>query len=395
MQIIEFNNLKQLQSEMLKLNCDSAGIKIMQEKGLFRGIKIKDIKYQAALILKQNMLSLGGDVVTPRDTISGKVEMVSVLLLGTIAHYKRLCEKLYKQPYGLSLVAEKISQKIRNYNTYDSCSLLLSDNRELSFKTKILVMGILNCTPDSFSDGGEFHLKDNAINHARQLLKDGADIIDVGGESSRPGAKSITVQEEGQRIFPVIKELSGKCVISVDTYKAVIAKEALSLGAQIINDITALRGDNQMADVIAESKGPIVLMHMQGTPQTMQKAPCYDDIMYDLLSFFEERIAFSLKRGIKEYQIIIDPGIGFGKTTEHNITIMKNLEQLKSFGLPVLLGPSRKSFIGNILQLPVEKRLEGTAAVVCIGIQKGVKIIRVHDVLEMSRIARTTKAILN
>ncbi|MFC1477843.1 dihydropteroate synthase [Candidatus Margulisiibacteriota bacterium] len=393
MQIIEFSSIDDIRAQMQNIGCDPAGVNIMQDKAFIRAIKLSDISVKAALILKQEMLSLGGDAANHRETISGKIDKTDILLLGTPAHYKQLDRKLQGQPFGLAELGEQIAARLALYQTKPQ-AINLPSGKTLQFD-KPLIMGILNCTPDSFSDGGQYLDPGRAADHARQMLSDGAMIIDAGGESSRPGAEPVSEEEELKRVIPVISKIADQAIVSVDTYKASVAEQALDAGAKIINDITALQGDPRMAAVAAESGCPVVLMHMRGTPQNMQEAPEYTDIMAELISFFEERISFAVKSGIDEQNIILDPGTGFGKTTEHNLTILNKLEQLKVFGRPILLGTSRKSVIGDVLGLPPAERLEGTIATVCLGIQNNASIIRVHDVKEVARAVKMTTAILN
>lgn len=254
---------------------------------------------------------------------------------------------------------------------------------------KTLIMGILNITPDSFSDGGEFFNRQKAIQHAEEMVKEGADIIDIGGESTRPFSKRIPADEELKRVLPVLKEVKRLNVqISIDTYKSVVAENCLKNGANIINDISALRMDEKMADIIAKYNCKVVLMHMKGTPENMQLNPAYKNVIKEISEFFEERIEFALKKGIKKENIILDTGIGFGKTVRHNIEILRNLKEFKKFNLPILVGTSRKSFIGKILNKDEKNRLEGTLATTVIAIMNGADIIRVHDVKENVLVAK-------
>lgn len=257
------------------------------------------------------------------------------------------------------------------------------------------IMGVINMTPDSFYDGGKFSNGTAAWNAALALIEDGADILDVGGESSRPGAAPVLPNEEQRRIVPLLEALSGtETPISVDTYHAGTARAALQAGATMINDITALRGDPGMAETVAEAGCPCVLMHMQGTPQTMQAAPRYDDVVDDICAFFEERMRFATAQGIAEQDIWLDPGFGFGKTLEHNLEILRKLHEFKRFGRPLLIGTSNKSTIGQVLNVRVDDRMEGTAATVAVAIMNGADVVRVHDVKAMARVARMTDAIL-
>ncbi|MCC6156155.1 MAG: dihydropteroate synthase [Candidatus Hydrogenedentes bacterium] len=257
------------------------------------------------------------------------------------------------------------------------------------------IMGVLNVTPDSFSDGGLFVDCDAAVAHARTMIADGAHIVDVGGESSRPGAEPMDSQEEQRRVLPVIEHLAAeKAPLSIDTYHADTARRAIALGAGTVNDITALRGDREMAEVVAEAGCAVVLMHMLGTPQTMQQSPHYDNVVDDICRFFEERIRYATKMGIREDAIWLDPGFGFGKTPAHNLELLRRLMEFKKFGRPILIGTSNKSTIGKVLNLPVEERMEGTAATVAVAIANGADAVRVHDVKCMARVAKMTDAIV-
>jgi len=273
--------------------------------------------------------------------------------------------------------------------------------KEIRWKGRVLkfdrplIMGILNVTPDSFSDGGRFFSRENALKQAEKMAGEGADIIDVGGESTRPYAEQVSAEEEIRRIIPVIRKIKKKLrtLVSIDTYKSEVACRALEEGADIINDISALRMDRNMGKAAARAGVPVILMHMQGRPRGMQASPRYGDVIRDIAGFLGERIKKAKELGIDVKKIIIDPGIGFGKTVEHNLLIIKNLEKFKKLGCPVLAGPSRKSFIGKVLDLKVNERFEGTAAAVAICVWNGADIVRVHDVKEMKRVADLAYAI--
>ena len=268
----------------------------------------------------------------------------------------------------------------------------MGKNNIFDFGSKTYIMGILNVTPDSFSDGGKFFSVDNAVKHAIKMEKEGADIIDIGGESSRPGAKPISIHEEMDRVIPVIEELVKKIKIplSIDTYKSEVAKIVLNLGVAMVNDITALRGDKNLTSLIAEFNVPICLMHMKGEPKNMQINPTYDDVVKEIYDFLKKRINYAIKSGIKGSNIIIDPGLGFGKRTgngiEDNLEILYRLSELKEIGYPILIGASRKTFIGNACgrkrQLSVTDRLEGSVAAASTAVINGADIVRVHDVKE-------------
>lgn len=255
-------------------------------------------------------------------------------------------------------------------------------SHSLELGRKTLIMGVINVTPDSFSDGGHFFSKDRAIDQALALEADGADIIDIGGESTRPYAEKVSLEQELERVVPVIEELSKtvRVPISIDTYKAKVAGLAISAGASIINDISALRFDPEMAPVAENAGVPVILMHMKGTPGNMQNNPEYSDLMGEIADFFKEAVDRAESKGIARDMLILDPGIGFGKSFDHNLEIIRDLRKLEAIGLPILLGSSRKAFIGNILDKSPEERDTGTMATVAAGIMNGAHIVRVHNV---------------
>lgn len=268
----------------------------------------------------------------------------------------------------------------------------------LNPKRKTLVMGIVNVTPDSFSDGGKFFSPQDAIRHASKLIDQGADIIDIGGESTRPGAEQISESEELNRVIPVIEKIrdeNPKKLISIDTTKASVAKHAVEVGADIINDVSGLSFDNNMKDTVASLNIPVIIMHMKGNPRNMQLNPKYKDIIYEILDFFKKKIKIAIQAGINHDMIILDPGIGFGKTVQHNFELLSRLNELNVLELPIMIGPSRKSFIGITLDLPPEDRIEGTAAAVSAGVMNGASIVRVHDVKSMKRVVKIIDEIRN
>ena len=267
--------------------------------------------------------------------------------------------------------------------------------KSLTFGKRTQIMGILNVTPDSFSDGGRYLDVNRAIDYAHQMIEDGADIIDIGGESSRPGALPVPTDEELARVLPVIEALTNEAtaLISIDTYKPVVVRSALQAGAHIVNDITAL-GDAEMVGGVAEMDAGLILMHMKGVPRTMQRSPVYQDLIPEVLTFLRQRVDRALAGGIDPDRIIIDPGIGFGKTAKHNLEILRCLDQFRCLDKPILIGTSRKAFIGKILNLPnPDDRLEGTAATVAWAIAHGADVVRVHDVKAMCQVAQMTDAI--
>ncbi|MDM5205501.1 dihydropteroate synthase [Cytobacillus kochii] len=268
-------------------------------------------------------------------------------------------------------------------------SVLQCGSYTLDYSRKTLIMGILNITPDSFSDGGKYNQLEGVVERAKELVEAGADIIDIGGESTRPGYEEISVEEEIARVVPAIEAIvkEVRIPLSIDTYKAEVAKHALEAGAHIINDIWGAKRDKEMASLAAEKDVPIILMHNRDNEN-------YDSFFRDCMNDLYESIAIAKAAGVRDDNIILDPGIGFAKSHEDNIEMMRHLDQLVAFGYPVLLGTSKKRMIANVLNLPVDERMEGTGATVCYGIQKGCQIMRVHDVKEMSRMAKMMDALI-
>jgi dihydropteroate synthase len=268
-------------------------------------------------------------------------------------------------------------------------------DRAFDASERTLVMGILNVTPDSFSDGGRFESPDAAADHGTRLIEDGADIVDVGGESTRPGSDPVSVEEEIDRVRPVIERLVERhpaVPVSIDTRKAAVAAAALDAGATIVNDVSGAR-DPAMFETVRERGAAMVLMHMQGDPKTMQEAPSYEDVVAEVKEYLRERVEAAGFAGIDPERLVIDPGIGFGKDLEHNLQLLHGIDALLDLGRPVLIGPSRKRFIGTVLDLPGDERVEGTAAVVAWAVARGVQLVRVHDVREIVRVVRMMDAI--
>jgi dihydropteroate synthase len=273
--------------------------------------------------------------------------------------------------------------------------IVRAKDRTIEINDRPLVMGVVNVTPDSFFDGGRYATPEAAIRHALRLAEEGADLLDIGAESTRPGSDSIDEGEERRRLMPVVTAVA-KAVsipISVDTMKATVARAALEAGAVIVNDVSALQADPVMAEVVATTGAGVVLMHMQGSPGTMQNAPVYDDVVGEVAEFFRERVKFCVERGIGQDQIMLDPGIGFGKLLLHNLTLLGQLETFVSFGRPILVGVSMKSFIGQVVGRPVEERSWGTAAAVALAVSKGAGILRVHEVAAMKEVVAMAAAI--
>lgn len=380
---------------MSGIGVDPVGIKLMSPKLLHFNLKIDGLTSPQANILKQEMLSVGGDAAVSVGVINCSVKTTDAIISGTEKQIYSAVKKLSMQPFDLKKVAVKIKSALDNISRKD-VELEAKSGRWVHGK-RTLVMGILNTTPDSFYDGGKYFKKADAVKRALQMIEDGADIIDIGGESSRPGSKPVALKEELKRVIPVIKEIAKRsdAIISIDTTKAEVAKQAIGAGAQIVNDISALRFDPEMAKVCAKNKTGVMLMHIRGTPATMQQDVRYYDLMSEIFKYLEERVAFAVKSGIKRERIAIDPGIGFGKSAEDNLKIIRRLSELKSIGRPIALGTSRKSFIGRTLGLEAKDRLEGTIATIVAAICSGAGIVRVHDVKEARMAADMADAIKN
>ena len=391
--VISIDDSPSARSEMGKIGVHETGVRIMEKKAFFYSIKVENVKNQAANIIKQEMLSLGGETAVSRDVLNFSRKKSDVLLLGTEKQFRELIVKLSRQPFALPLLSQEIKKVLSNYQKRDF--KLSSKGHTLQLGKRTLIMGVLNVTPDSFYDGGRYSNLRKAVERALEMVEEGADIIDIGGESSRPGANRVEEKEELERVIPVIKKLSSriKAFISIDTYKSGVARKAIDVGASIVNDISALRMDEKMAKVIESSGVPVCLMHMQGTPRNMQRNPRYKDVVSEIFAFLRERIDFCEQAGIDIEKTIVDPGIGFGKTVLHNLEILKKLDQFKSLGRPIMIGVSRKSLIGKVLQLKPEERLEGSLASAIWCMTKGASILRVHDVRETKRAIKMVEAI--
>lgn len=266
----------------------------------------------------------------------------------------------------------------------------------LNLKEKVAVMGILNLTPDSFYDGGRYQTEKEVLKRVEQMVKEGADIIDIGGESTRPGAHRISWEEEVRKTIPFIKKITRlfDLPVSIDTYKAKVAREACEAGAEMVNDISGLRFDSQMPEVISSNKVFLVIMHIKGTPRNMQENPRYQRLIPEISSYLEEGLKIAAEAGIDLKKVIVDPGIGFGKTAEHNLSLLKNLKKLQILGRPILIGVSRKSFIGKVLNIPMEERLPGSLAATCVALLRGARVIRCHDVKQTRQAVDLVDAIL-
>ncbi len=403
--VLSLDPRARIEEEMQKIGASPPGIKIMAPKACFRAVKLENLNFAAANIVKQEMLARGGEVVTSRDVYSTKESTSDVLVLGTLRHFEDLIRKLRLQPFkSLLAMASELEQALAWYARDDALPMEIG-KRSFEWGSRTYIMGVVNVTPDSFSGDGLGYDVDKALDQAQRMVEEGADIVDVGGESTRPGSKPISAEEELGRVIPLVERLVQRTEVpvSIDTYKSEVASEAVGAGASLINDVWGLRMDPRVGEVAAEHKVPLVLMHNRSKPKDAVQTERlggrylgveYEDLMADILRELRESIDLALEAGVERERIIVDPGLGFGKTVEQNLEVIANLAELRVLGRPILLGPSRKSFVGYTLDLPPEKRVEGTAAAVAVGVAEGADIVRVHDVREMTRVARMTDAIV-
>lgn len=401
--VLCLNTDSEIVAEMAKVHAEDAGIRHMLPKARHYMVKLEHVRRPIAHILKETFLSNGGDTVVSRDVITAKIEHCDVILTGTRKHFQRALLALREQGFGCDALAVEVEASIRHFDGIPNVPSAESFGDERLGKvfgligTRTLVMGILNATPDSFSDGGLYADPSAAVDHAYEMATQGADIIDIGGQSTRPGAEPISASEEIDRVVSVIQEAAPNLdiPISIDTYSAEVAEAALDAGAVLVNDISGGTFDSDMPALLAGRRCPVVLMHTLGAPKDMQTNPRYEDLMGDICRSLRDRMAALVDARVDEKLVILDPGIGFGKTPEHNIEILRRLAELKSIGRPILVGTSRKSTIGKVLGgLPPEERVEGTAATVALSIAHGADFVRVHDVKEMVRVSRMTDAVV-
>jgi dihydropteroate synthase len=389
---LHITNAREAIHEMGKVGVDPTGMKLMKGKTLHYNLKVEGIDPRTANLLKQEMLSVGGDAALDKRGLDCSSSSTDALLMGTEKQFEKLFSKLEQYP-NLHPFGQSLREILRNLSR--AHYTIRCRKRTFTLGKRTLLMGVLNVTPDSFSDGGLFFDKKTAIAHGLKMVEEGADFIDIGGESTRPGSKPLGLDEELRRVIPVIESLAKEvdAPISIDTYKSAVAKKAIEAGAQIINDISGLNLDPSLSQVAAKEDVPLVLMHIRGNPETMQKKIHYDSLFSEIIQYLRNSIQRAESAGVDPEQIIIDPGIGFGKTVEDNLLILKNLQEFKILGKPLLLGTSRKSFIGKILNADVTGRLEGTLSSIVVGALNGAHIIRCHDVLQAKRAIAITDAV--
>ncbi len=390
MQVFPFNvNDEEYESLMKKIGVSEVGTAIMRGRFSVKTFMVSDISTPAANVVKQEVLSLGGEAAVPAHAVNCSQPKSSFIFSLRSDLISDFVTRMKAQCWKLPQVADFVEKFCKARAPWFSFSYPGIDTARPN------IMGILNVTPDSFSDGGSWTTLEAALRHAETMLEDGADIIDVGGESTRPGSVAVDAETEKQRVIPVIKEIKKcfpKAVISVDTVKSSVADAAVNAGAEIINDVSGLTFDPEMASVCAAAQKPVVIGHIKGLPKDMQLSPYYDDLFKEMLDFFDSSREMLLAKGFDEKLIMLDPGIGFGKTLEHNLAIIRHLEVFHAFLEPVMVGVSRKSMIGAVTgrKNPLE-RLAGTVALNTIALEKGAAVIRVHDVKE----AKDTLEIFN
>ena len=411
--LLRCDSVEALRNELRAVGADPRGVAIMDSKGRHILCKIEKVGYAAASILKQEMLAKGGEAALSGEIYLGGERTTDVLLMGVARTFERVIAILRLQPLpSLQALAGELDVALRHAagHEFPSCRI---GSREFRWGERTYVMGIINATPDSFSGDGLLSEPDispseaveRAVRQGLAYLEQGADILDIGGESTRPGSIPIDAETERTRVVPAIHALRAQtdAPLSVDTYRAEVAHAALDAGADMVNDVWGLQMDSELAPLVAERGVPVVIMHNRSKPKDAQQearlggryvGAHYQDLLADILRELRAQVETALQAGIGRERIIIDPGIGFGKTVEQNLKLLNHADELRVLGLPVLLGPSRKSFIGYTLNLPPQDRLEGTAAAVAMSIVRGADIVRVHDVQAMVRVARMTDAIL-
>jgi dihydropteroate synthase len=416
LRILQFHTPSQLRAEIEKIGALPASLNDHLAKGTCRAVKLAHVPPRVARFLYQELVLEGGDAVLPSRLDDLTATEADILLFGTEYQLRHLAIRIRTQSESvprvqneLDLLADELEHALAQYADSAHGLLALRSTR-FEWGRRTYVMGIVNATPDSFSGDGvmasdrEGYI-DAAVRHAEQQIAAGADIVDIGGESTRPGSQPVSAEEEYHRVVPVIVALRQKVKtpISVDTYKAEIARAALDAGADMVNDVWGLRMDPEMKRLVADRGVPVVIMHNRSQPKDAVQSERlggryvgveYEDLLSDVIRELRTQVDLGLDAGIAPDKIIVDPGIGFGKTLEQNLELLNRVDELRALGYPILLGPSRKGFIGFTLDLPPDQRVEGTAAAVAVGITRGVDIVRVHDVQAMARVAKMTDAIV-
>ncbi len=390
--VLELPEARDVNQALQAVGVQAQGQPILRRKGLFRIVRLQGVGYREALIAKQEMLGAGGDAATPKGTVEFTSDEGDVILLGTPQHFKRFLAKMKHQPFRSEALAAEVEEALASYDR--EAYVLRFPRSEIPLQ-RTVIMGILNVTPDSFADGGKYLEPQAASDRAVAMVEEGAGLVDVGAESSHPGSDPVNGTEEWKRLEPVLTAVVDRVEVpvSVDTYKPETAAKALDLGATMVNDITGLQ-DSKMIALVAEHDVPATLGHMLGVPKTMQKKPEYEDVVADIVHFLRTRIADAVAGGVDPEKLVIDPGIGFGKTVEQNLQILRQLGAFRSLGRAILVGVSRKAFLGKLLDAEVEDRLEGGLSAAVLAARHGAHIIRTHDVKETVQALTIADAIL-
>jgi len=382
-----------LNQELARVGADPQSWPIFAAKARVVAVKLEGLSTAGANILKQTALACGGDCAVNRAIVSGRVRHTDAVLFVTLRQLSVLADRLASQPECVARFVPGLVE-LSGHVQMPARAIRLG-RRTLDLARRTYVMGILNVTPDSFSDGGRFFEPSAALDHAAVMADEGADFIDIGAESTRPGSSPVPAREQLARLMPVLRAVKKKVKVpvSVDTTSAKVAQAVLREGADMINDVSALSGDPRMAAVVARAGVPCILMHMKGRPRTMQREPKYRDLMAEVTGFLADVLGRGERAGIERTQLLVDPGIGFGKTVAHNLEILRRLAELESLGAPVAVGPSRKRFIGVVLDAEPDQRLEGTIATCVLAARNGANVLRVHDVKPVARALRLADAV--
>jgi len=376
-----FSDIEDAKRQIAAIGVELEAIAIMGPKAIHLNLIVESVRPPVAIIIKESMLAAGADAAIHRNCITNTIEKADVLIMATRKQLRHATQNLKMQAFGIPEMAVEMIKVADNIYKLPP-PWKLPDGTDFSFE-RTRIMGILNVTPDSFAGDGTGGDLDIAVERAVEMEKSGADIIDIGGESTRPGAEPVDEKKEIERVVPVIRAVADSInvPISIDTRKASVARAAIEAGANIVNDVSGLF-DREMIDLCARERVPVIIMHMKGTPQNMQDNPVYADAVGEILRYLSNRVTDAIDAGIEEQQIAIDPGIGFGKRLEDNLDVLRRLTEFKTLGRPIVIGASRKNFIGKITGLPVEERLEGSVGAACAAAMNGANIIRCHDVKE-------------
>lgn len=374
-----FRDIEEARKQIADIGVEPVAVELMVPKTTHLNLLIEGVRPPVAIIIKESMLAVGADAAINRNAITHKIEKCDVLVMATRKQLRRAAQSLKMQPFGIDELSVEILRAADNFSKQPA-PWKLPDGTEFNFDyTKI--MGVLNVTPDSFSGDGIPNNVEKAVERAIEMEDGGADIIDIGGESTRPGAEPVDEKSELDRVIPVIRAVADrvKIPISIDSTKPSVTRAAIEAGASIVNDVTGLF-NRDLIELCAKERTPVIAMHMKGTPQTMQLDPHYDDVIGEIMHYLANRVDDAIAAGIEEQQIAIDPGIGFGKRLEDNLEIIRRLVEFKTLGQPIVIGASRKAFIGKITGLPADQRLEGSIGAACVAAWNGADIIRCHDV---------------